>query len=1024
MEKLIQLITKLYGKSALSKTLGTRTNVITLSDNETKRFIKEELNIEAASDAAAQAAKDKAENLIADIPKMNDQEILTFTGNLQRLDNKLNPPSAEVVQMGSKEVVPAEGIEQLAAGQTAKRLMDETISMAEKRQRSANEGLIRTAVRFKMIKDLREGKLKVPEEIAQSISQVGSSRNDPIKLFEKYYGPDALEIVDELSPEFRMIERRGGTEMDLVTKIEQNVDARPLTPQEISDMAANTREAGRVRQEVEEGNIIPLTGKDPEEFATGGRVGLKNGSEDVITITDKIDELISFYQDYLKQGGKMNFITFAKKYIPENFATGGRVGFDDGGLGSLPTGLQMDTTTSNSIPENAPNMAADEIAKVIMGTGFLPEEDDELGYPEGMEKPMSSKLFIFEQYVIPQRKKMMENFGLTLKEADDLIRQEMEKYRTNKATGGRVGFANAGSVMKDPDDVVAGMDNELNPGTLDKILGIFTGKYGGADEGAALIEQIQDYKYGESYPNETIGVMEEGIFNVIPKPDRPPMSMEETIKALEDRWDMAIEEGYEPGKGGEFDDLGIYSKEDIRRRVELGYDSAKASETQTGIMKAANGGRVGFQIGGPAYDATDPIYGSSAITVTPDTIMGPQGNQIQAQSGVNQALQRPQNFLEMFKDHAVVSQAMKGKSSMGPIDQYGMQTGYDFQEKSKMNPIASSILASGYQLATEGLGMFNPKNPNFLNPVQAFKTAQSDATKNIEGILASQSRNLTQQQQDDRNKYLANQGQAQEPFLNPTSITNIETKTKTLTPFEKYKAKMLEGFRKNYAGQKTVTTDLQLDGTYSGTPKEIPIEDYFTALIAQMDRDPAAYGYASGGRVGYAYGSGKKLLDVLKQKGKDITQEIKKAVDNIYTTDDIKYDADVAVDDMLETLGIDRSEIDEKDILDAYGMAYDELKKPLLEKLRNKPVENLAPKMTERFELKEKYPGIDDDLLTAIIDDPDPNNKAQVLATLEQLMELQRQGKTPEEAADIIKQTMFKGRRDNSQGGLNYLSGF
>ena len=611
MEKLIQLITKLYGKSALSKTLGTRTNVITLSDNETKRFIKEELNIEAASDAAAQAAKDKAEKLIADIPKMNDQEILTFTGNLQRLDNKLNPPSAEVVQMGSREVVPAEGIEQLAAGQTAKRLMDETISMAEKRQRSANEGLIRTAVRFKMIKDLREGKLKVPEEIAQSISQVGSSRNDPIKLFEKYYGPDALEIVDELSPEFRMIERKGGTEMDLVKKIEQNVDARPLTPQEISDMAANTREAGRVRQEVEEGNIIPLTDKDPENFATGGRVDLKNGSEDVITITDKIDELISFYKNYLKKGGKMNFMTFAKEYIPENFATGGRVGFDDGGLGSLPLGLQMDTTTYNPIPENAPNMAADEIAKVIMGTGFLPEEDDELGYPEGMEKPMSSKLFIFEEYVIPQRKKMMENFGLTLKEADDLIRKEMEKYRTNKATGGR---------------------------------------------------------------------------------------------------------------------------------------------------------------------------------------------------------------------------------------------------------------------------------------------------------------------------------------------------------------------------------------------------------------------------VGYAYGSGKKLLDVLKQKGKDITQEIKKAVDNIYTTDDIKYDADVAVDDMLETLGIDRSEIDEKDILDAYGMAYDELKKPLLEKLRNKPVENLAPKMTERFELKERFPGIDEELVTKIVEDPDPQRKAEIIATIEQAFELMRQGKSSDEVLDIMKQ--MTDRTKQAGGGLSYLSGF
>jgi hypothetical protein len=82
-----------------------------------------------------------------------------------------------------------------------------------------------------------------------------------------------------------------------------------------------------------------------------------------------------------------------------------------------------------------------------------------------------------------------------------------------------------------------------------------------------------------------------------------------------------------------------------------------------------------------------------------------------------------------------------------------------------------------------------------------------------------------------------------------------------------------------------------------------------------------------------------------------------------------------------------------------------------------------APKMAERARLKQKYPGLDDDLLTAIIDDPDPNNKAQVLSTLEQLMALQRQGKTPEEAVDIIKQTMFKGRKDNSKGGLQYLMG-
>ena len=66
-------------------------------------------------------------------------------------------------------------------------------------------------------------------------------------------------------------------------------------------------------------------------YNQGGRVNFKDGTEvPVVTVDDKIDELISFYQDYLKQGGKMNFRTFAKKYIPENFATGGRAGFADG----------------------------------------------------------------------------------------------------------------------------------------------------------------------------------------------------------------------------------------------------------------------------------------------------------------------------------------------------------------------------------------------------------------------------------------------------------------------------------------------------------------------------------------------------------------------------------------------------------------------------------------------------------------------------------------------------------------------
>ena len=64
-------------------------------------------------------------------------------------------------------------------------------------------------------------------------------------------------------------------------------------------------------------------------YASGGRIGLKDG-EGVITVDDKIDEMISFYKDYLNQGGKMDFKTFSKKYIPENFANGGRIGYKFG----------------------------------------------------------------------------------------------------------------------------------------------------------------------------------------------------------------------------------------------------------------------------------------------------------------------------------------------------------------------------------------------------------------------------------------------------------------------------------------------------------------------------------------------------------------------------------------------------------------------------------------------------------------------------------------------------------------------
>ena len=173
-------------------------------------------------------------------------------------------------------------------------------------------------------------------------------------------------------------------------------------------------------------------------------------------------------------------------------------------------------------------------------------------------------------------------------------------------------------------------------------------------------------------------------------------------------------------------------------------------------------------------------------------------------------------------------------------------------------------------------------------------------------------------------------------------------------------------------------------------------------------------------RQGFAYGSGKKLVQVLKTLGTDLKKEIKKAVDDLIPSGDPKLDADMAVDNMLEDLNIDRDAIDQYDILDAYGLAYDELKQPLLKQIQE--TKSLAPKMTERFELKQKYPGIDDKLLTQIIDDPDPQRKAEVLATIDQAFELMKQGKSPDEVLDIMKQ--MTDRTKQAGGGLSYLSGF
>ena len=232
------------------------------------------------------------------------------------------------------------------------------------------------------------------------------------------------------------------------------------------------------------------------------------------------------------------------------------------------------------------------------------------------------------------------------------------------------------------------------------------------------------------------------------------------------------------------------------------------------------------------------------------------------------------------------------------------------------------------------------------------------------------------------------------------------------------------------------------DADYAKTLDEFDVKDRKKNNMGGINR----IGYRNAGRV-------IRLGQLLKSKGTDLVTEIKKAVNNIIASGDSKYDADVAVDDMFETLNVDRDTIDQKDIMNAYGEAYGMITKQRglggkvpesTETQFNKDVEEaggmeafldanpiddematvkkLAPKLVERFELKKRFPGIDEELLTNIIEDTNPQHKAEVIATLDETFKMMQTGKGPEEIIDILEQSK-KTRKDNAQGGLNYLMG-
>jgi hypothetical protein len=214
------------------------------------------------------------------------------------------------------------------------------------------------------------------------------------------------------------------------------------------------------------------------------------------------------------------------------------------------------------------------------------------------------------------------------------------------------------------------------------------------------------------------------------------------------------------------------------------------------------------------------------------------------------------------------------------------------------------------------------------------------------------------------------------------------------------------------------------------------------------------------------YGSGEDLYKILKKEGITINQAVKEAIDDMpRLSGDAKYDADAVADVMYERLGIDPDTLDQYHLLDVYDNAYQQLIKQKRKSMYQKAADDSLKKMdpeadtyakeleydvneqiskpgykgvvteasdlddtlkiiesqkSEATKLREQYPGISEALLNKIVKDNNPQRKAEVLASLDEVLTMMDKGMDEKQIMDVLRKTT---RTKNASGGLKLFDG-
>jgi antitoxin component HigA of HigAB toxin-antitoxin module len=361
MKSLLDLVKALYGPKALSSTLGTRTNVVRLPSGKLQKYVSTDLNVEAASDAAAINAYKEMEKLVPDIPKMNDAERLIFEGNLRRLKNKLeasglikgeeliNQPSSiteiqsklDQLKQKGKELEKVTG-EKTTLTDVLKDLGESQISLS----RMQDVGLVRATARQILINDIKAGKIKnitVEEAI---------NMGEPIDPFRKIYGEGALEQLDSLIPNLRNLKTEIEAEKLARSKFKFEPDENRL-PGSVS-----IEEAKKAEQEFginKPAKVTDLKTEATRRTSIDDLIDEYNANQDRLLLTDDEGATLITYPEYnrlkdrneqiakiLEEKGIKSkpevetkqegiIIPFRKKPTePEGKAEGGRIGYAQG----------------------------------------------------------------------------------------------------------------------------------------------------------------------------------------------------------------------------------------------------------------------------------------------------------------------------------------------------------------------------------------------------------------------------------------------------------------------------------------------------------------------------------------------------------------------------------------------------------------------------------------------------------------------------------------------------------------------